>query len=116
MATHHIKTRRVRRHIRVRSRIQGSIHRPRLSIFRSNKYFYAQLIDDDGARTVLGMSDRGIAKSKKKTERAYAFGEALAKKAQEAKIVEVVFDRGGFRYHGRTKAFAEGARNGGLKF
>lgn len=117
MTTEMAKTRRIRRHNRVRSRVGGSLHRPRLSVFRSNKYLYAQLIDDDAGRTVLGMSDRGISKKKmKKTERAHALGEAFAKKAQEANMREVVFDRGGFRYHGRAKAFAEGARKGGLKF
>lgn len=108
--------RRIRRHIRVRSRIQGTRERLRLSIFRSSKYLYAQLVDDDAGRTVVGMSDRAIGKKMTKTERARAFGEAFAKKAREAKIEEVVFDRGGFSYHGRVQAFADGARKNGLKF
>lgn len=122
-----IKTRRIRRHIRVRSHITGTAARPRLSVFRSNKYMYAQLVDDGAAKTLVGMSDKSLGKNQTKagrpraekmtkTERARALGEALAKKAGEKKIVRVVFDRGGFAYHGRTQAFADGARTGGLKF
>ncbi|MBI2038722.1 MAG: 50S ribosomal protein L18 [Candidatus Niyogibacteria bacterium] len=127
MTTSTTKMRRIRRHIRVRSRVEGTSKRPRLSVFRSSKYIYAQLVDDNAARTLIGMSDRSLAKNQPKagrlraekmtkTERARAFGEAFAKKAREANIIEVVFDRGGFSYHGRTQAFAEGARKGGLKF
>ena len=110
-------TRRLRRHIRSRSRIRGTPERPRLSCARSNKYLYAQLVDDRAGRTLAGMSSRSIAKKKTtKTEEARALGEALAKKAAALTITKVVFDRGGTRYHGRTKAFADGARAGGLKF
>ena len=109
--------RRIRRHARVRSRIVGTAERPRLSVFRSSKHLYAQLIDDDAQKTLLGLSDTSLGKKKMtKTERATALGAALAKAAIERKIKHVVFDRGGYAYHGRTQALAEGARNGGLQF
>jgi len=110
-------TRRIRRHARVRSRIVGTAERPRLSVYRSSKHLYAQLIDDDAEKTLIGLSDAPLGKKKMtKTERATALGEALAKAAIERKIKRVVFDRGGYAYHGRTKALADGARKGGLQF
>lgn len=106
---------RARRHGRVRTQIVGTAARPRLSVFRSNKSIYAQLIDDEHGVTLASASD---AKAKKdtKTKRAKDVGVALAKLAKAKKITEVVFDRGGFLYAGRVKALAEGAREGGLTF
>ena len=106
---------RQRRHQRITSIMHGTKNRPRLVVFRSNTNIYAQIIDDDAKKTLIAASDL---KSKKgtKTESAKDIGVELAKKALEAKISEVLFDRGGYRYHGRVKALAEGAREGGLKF
>jgi len=109
---------RERRHHRVRSKIKGSKERPRLSVFRSNKYNYVQLIDDEKGVTLVSASDLEL-KNKKgltKTERAREVGKLIAKKAKAKKITKVVFDRNGYKYHGRVKAIAEGAREGGLKF
>ena len=97
----------------------GSGLKPRLSIYRSNKGVFAQIIDDEKGKTILGISDRALKGGKKgrtKTERAKSLGLALAEKAREAKIKKVVFDRGGYKYHGRVKAAAEGSREGGLEF
>jgi large subunit ribosomal protein L18 len=112
---------RLRRHVRVRTALAGTPERPRLAIFRSLNHIYAQVIDDAKGHTLLAASDqdkevRGSLKGKKKSEVATAVGEALAKKAKDAGITSVVFDRGGFRYHGRVKALAEAARKGGLTF
>jgi large subunit ribosomal protein L18 len=103
------------RHKRIRAKVSGTKSMPRLSVYRSNRYFYAQLIDDSTGRTLASVSDMG-AKKGTKTEHASRAGEELAGKAKEQKIEKVVFDRGGFLYAGRIKAFAEGARKGGLKF
>ena len=99
-------------------KIRGTAKRPRLSVFRSNKRIYAQLIDDEARKTLLAASEKEIKPEIKqaKTEKAKLVGEILAKKALRKKIKQVVFDRGPFRYHGRVKALAEGARKGGLKF
>ncbi|MEK7212708.1 MAG: 50S ribosomal protein L18 [Patescibacteria group bacterium] len=110
---------RVRRTKRTRARIFGTADKPRLVVFRSNRFIYAQLIDDSAQRTLLSASDRGLdkgAKTKNKSALAEAIGEALAKKADAAGIKRVVFDRRAYAYHGRVKALAEGARKGGLKF
>ncbi len=106
---------RLRIKARIRSTISGSAKRPRLAVFRSNTSIYAQLIDDAAGKTLAGTSSMKIAKGTK-TEQAVAVGEEIATKAKELKIKEVVFDRGGFLYHGRVKALAEAARKGGLKF
>ena len=106
---------RARRHGRVRSRIVGTQERPRLSVFRSNKYIYAQLIDDEKGVTLAAASDLA-AKKGTKVERAKEVGAALAKEAKGKKVTSIVFDRGGFLYTGRVKALAEGAREGGLTF
>jgi large subunit ribosomal protein L18 len=117
-----IKTRedrRYRRHLRVRKRVNGSTQRPRLVVFRSLKHIYAQLVDDDQRRTLLGVSDRseGLTREKPgKVGAALAVGRLLAQKAKEQGIQRVVFDRAGYLYHGRVKAVAEGARAGGLEF
>jgi large subunit ribosomal protein L18 len=104
----------VRRHGRVRRKVSGTAERPRLAVFRSNRHIYAQLIDDLQARTLASASDAEIKADGDKTARAKAVGELLAKRAKEAGIDRVVFDRGGRLYHGRVKAVAEGAREGGL--
>lgn len=107
---------RIRRHARVRAKIQGTSKRPRLSVFKSNKYLYAQLIDDDKANTIASSSSKVLAPKKTMTEQAKIVGEDIAKKAGEKKIKEVVFDRGGYIYGGRVKVLADAARAGGLKF
>ncbi|MCI6643939.1 MAG: 50S ribosomal protein L18 [Alloprevotella sp.] len=100
---------------RVRSIISGTSQRPRLTVFRSNKQIYVQIINDQTATTLVSASSLGLAAMPKK-EQAGLVGEAIAKKALEAGITEVVFDRNGYLYHGRVKEVAEGARRGGLKF
>jgi large subunit ribosomal protein L18 len=112
---------RKKRHFRVRRRIQGSASKPRLNVFRSLTDIYAQIIDDEAGHTLVSASSidgelRKSMKGKNKTEQAQAVGEALAKRAKEQGINNVVFDRGGFRYAGRVKALAEGAREEGLEF
>lgn len=106
---------RTRRHRRIRAKVKGTTERPRLAIFKSLAYTYAQIIDDTKGITLASVSDMGM-KAKTKTERAKLAGEALAKVAKEKKITSVVFDRGGFIFTGRVRAFAEGAREGGLSF
>jgi large subunit ribosomal protein L18 len=110
-----------RRHARVRERLAGTPDRPRLAVFRSSNHIYAQIIDDAAGHTLAAASDedadvRGERSGKKKSEVAALVGESLAKKAKDKKITSVVFDRGGFRYHGRVKALADAARKGGLGF
>ena len=105
--------RRTRRHARVRAKISGTPERPRLSVFRSNKYIYAQLIDDTTG-TTLAAADSRTMKEKTGVARATAVGAALAEAAKAKKISEAVFDRGGFLFTGNVKAVAEGAREGGL--
>ena len=109
---------RLRRHRRVRGKIRGSAERPRLLVFRSNRGIFAQLVDDDSGRTLAASSWLDLPKSFKgsKTEQATEVGKALAAAAKKAGIEAVVFDRGGYLYHGRVKALADGAREGGLKF
>lgn len=104
---------------RVRAKILGTKDRPRLSVYRSNKYIYAQISDDEKQATLLAVSDKEIsdkASKSSKVERAKLVGELLAKKALKKKIKKIVFDRGGYKYHGRVKALADGARKGGLVF
>lgn len=102
---------------RSRAKMHGTSAMPRLSVHRSNKYISAQLIDDDKAVTILGVSEKLLENTKgTKGEKAKALGLLIAKKALEAKVKTVVFDRGAYRYHGRVRAFAEGAREGGLQF
>ena len=106
-----------RRHIKIRARIHGTQDRPRLCVFRSINHIYAQLINDDNAKVLLSVSDKDVKSGKKsKSEIAKEVGTAVAKKAIENKIEKVVFDRAGFIFHGRVKAVADGAREGGLKF
>jgi large subunit ribosomal protein L18 len=99
----------------VRKKVSGTAERPRLVVYRSIKHIYAQLVDDGAQRTSLTVSDQGVAEGKK-TERSAEVGKRLAAKAKDAGITKVVFDRAGYRYHGRVKAVADGAREGGLEF
>lgn len=105
---------RIKRHIKVRKKILGTENMPRLAIFRANKHIYAQIIDDKGGKTLFSASDHKQKGTKK--ERAYEVGQDIAKKVLKAKIKTVVFDRGGFLYHGRVAQLAKGAREGGLEF
>ncbi len=108
---------RLRRRRRVRARVRGSAERPRLSVFRSNRGVFAQLIDDDKGHTVASVS--WVEPELKKlagAEQAKKAGELLASRAKDADVSTCVFDRGGYRYHGRVQALAEGAREGGLSF
>ena len=109
---------RLRRHRRVRGRIEGTSERPRLAVFRSNLGIYAQLIDDLEGKTLAAASWQQVKKSFKgnKTEQAKEVGKLLAANAKTAGVETCVFDRGGYLYHGRVKALAEGAREGGLQF
>ena len=127
------REKRYKRHKRVRGKISGTARRPRLCVFRSNKHIYAQLIDDEKNRVLSSASDLELKKvgrkkssSTKATENkkelsrklvlGFEVGKLIAKKAKELKIEEIIFDRGGYKYHGRVKSLAEGAREGGLKF
>ncbi len=104
---------------RIRGKIRGSTERPRLSVYRSNKQIYAQIIDDETGQTIVSCSSRikdVNSQPLSKSEKSNAVGKALAEKAKEKGIETVIFDRGGYKYHGRVKALAEGAREGGLKF
>jgi len=128
---------RYQRHRKIRSKVAGTSKRPRLCVFRSNRYIYAQLIDDEKGHTILSLNDLKLKKLKTtaqslklkdrkiedkqkqlsgKVAVAYEVGKLIAKEALEKGIKKVVFDRGGYKYHGRVKALAEGARDGGLKF
>ena len=107
---------RYRRHHKIRAKIIGSKKCPRLSVFRSNQHIYAQLIDDEEGKTLANISDLKLKKNIKKIKAADEIGKLIAEKALEKKIKKVVFDRGGYKYHGRIKAVAEAARKGGLKF
>lgn len=112
-------TRKERRKLRTRSKITGTANRPRLSVFRSNRHIFAQLIDDAQGKTLAAVSEKDITKEEnkkiKKTEIAKLMGKILAEKALKVKIGQALFDRGSYKYHGRVKALAEGAREGGLK-
>jgi large subunit ribosomal protein L18 len=118
MSTLTTRQARERRHRRVRGRIEGTAERPRLAVFRSNRGIEAQLVDDLAGRTLAAAGWLNLKKSFKgsKTEQAAEVGKLLAANAKKAKIETVVFDRGGYLYHGRVKALAEGAREGGLRF
>jgi large subunit ribosomal protein L18 len=107
---------RLRRHRRVRAKVAGTAERPRLVVFRSNRGISAQLVDDAAGRTLASASWKAVTASGSKTEQAAAVGKALADAAKKAGIDTCVFDRAGYLYHGRVKALAEGAREGGLQF
>ncbi|MBI4919908.1 50S ribosomal protein L18 [Candidatus Azambacteria bacterium] len=105
-----IKIKKQARHKRIRAKIKGAENRPRISVFKSNKYIYAQLIDDKNGKTLIAISgDKGL-------KSAYEVGKSLAKKAAAKGVSEVVFDRGGYKFHGAVLELAKGAREGGLKF
>ena len=106
---------RLRRHRRVRGKVAGTAARPRLAVFRSNQTIYAQLIDDDHGHTLAAADSRAVAEGDK-SARAKETGKLLAERAKAAGVESVVFDRGGYLYHGRVKALADGAREGGLQF
>ena len=109
---------RLRRHRRVRGKVRGSSDRPRLLVFRSNRGIFAQLVDDDAGRTLAAASWTQLPASFKgdKTEQAAEVGKRLAEAGKKAGVESIVFDRGGYLYHGRVKALADGAREGGLRF
>ena len=113
---------RVRRHLRLRQTVRGTPERPRLSVFRSQKQMYVQIIDDTHSHTLAALSTRSAAvapalpKNGANVAAAKVLGEQVAKLAKERGILKVVFDRGGYKYHGRVKAVADGARQGGLSF
>lgn len=117
-----LKLAKEKRKARVRAKIRGISARPRLSVFRSNCHIYAQIINDEKGETLVSGWDREVREHKRKsakmreTEVAYLVGEKLAKKALDKGIDKVVFDRGPYKYHGRVKSLAEGARKGGLEF
>ncbi|MBI2068948.1 MAG: 50S ribosomal protein L18 [Candidatus Yanofskybacteria bacterium] len=106
---------RIRRHAKVRAKISGSAKRPRISVFKSNQYIYAQVVDDESGKTLLSVSDMEV-KMGKKSEKALKIGETLAARMKEKNLLEAVFDRGGFKFHGRVKSVADGLRKGGIKF
>lgn len=111
---------REKRKKRVRAKIRGTTTLPRLSVFRSNKYIYTQIINDESGKTLFAAGEKElgqeVSKKETKIERAKKVGQFLAQKAKAQKIKEVAFDRGSYKYHGRVKALAEGAREGGLVF
>ncbi len=116
MSQKELNKKRERRAKRARAKIgKGTKERPRLSVFRSNKRIYAQIIDDSEGKTVVSASSHKV-KAKKKAEAAEKVGELIAKEAKKAGIEKVIFDKGPYNYHGRVKALAEAARKGGLKF
>ena len=117
MATLTVREARQRRHRRVRGKVAGTAHRPRLVVTRSNRGIVAQLVDDSNGRTVASAGWLQVKSFKgNKTAQAVEVGKLLAQKAKDAKIDGAVFDRGGYLYHGRVKALADAAREGGLKF
>lgn len=106
---------RQRRHLRVRKKVAGTAERPRLVVYRSLKHIYAQLVDDTTSRTLATVSDHAVSDGKK-TEKSAEVGRQIAARAKDAGITRVVFDRAGYKYHGRVKAVADGAREAGLEF
>jgi large subunit ribosomal protein L18 len=117
MSTPSTREARLRRHRRIRGKVSGTAARPRLAVFRSNKGIFAQLVDDGNARTLAAASWLQLQGfSGNKTEQAAEVGKKLAESAKAAGVTTCVFDRGGYLYHGRVKALAEGAREGGLQF
>ncbi len=115
MAVLQKRAHREKRRKRVRRKIAGTADRPRLSVYRSNVNIYAQLIDDDAARTLAAADSREVGEAENRKDAARKVGELIARRAQEAGVEVAVFDRGGNKYHGRIAALAEGAREGGLK-
>lgn len=107
---------RTRRHNRIRKKIQGTEKRPRLVVFRSLNFTYAQIINDDSGKVIASASDQKVKSKGTKSERAKEVGTQIAKLAKEKNVESIVFDRNGYKYHGRVKALADGARSGGLIF
>ena len=121
MAHTHRSVSRKRRHLRVRRKVQGTAERPRLNVYRSLEHIYAQLIDDVSGHTLVSLSTisrdvRSDLADLSKLEQAKSIGKSIAERAREKGIEQVIFDRGGYPYHGRIKALAEGSREGGLVF
>ena len=117
MTVSYAPARRLKRRRRVRAKVHGSAERPRISVFRSNRGVFAQLIDDSAGRTLAAVAwTEADLRSLKPMEQANKAGQLLAERAKAAGVETAVFDRGGYQYHGRVKALAEGAREGGLKF
>lgn len=117
MVTKSIRREKIR--FRIRRKISGTAQRPRLSVFRSNSDIYVQLIDDDGSKTLASASSKDkdiVAQKGTKSDKSKLVGAAIARKAVELGLKDVIFDRGGYLYHGRVKAVADGAREGGLNF
>ena len=117
MVTKSIRREKIR--FRIRRKISGTAQRPRLSVFRSNSDIYVQLIDDDGSKTLAAASSKDkdiVAQKGTKSEKSKLVGAAIARKAAELGLKDIIFDRGGYLYHGRVKAVADGAREGGLNF
>jgi len=106
----------IQRKKRVTTQVKGSAKRPRLVVFRSNKYIYAQIVNDDTQKTLVAATSKDMTDKSSKTQKAQKVGEEIAKKAKVKKITRVVFDKSGYRYQGRVKALADGARRGGLVF
>lgn len=113
-----LRSNKSRRKLRVRKKVKGTAERPRLSVYRSNKFIYGQIVDDKLGNTLVNVQaeSQKLHKGKDKSKAAFAVGEMIGQKAKEKKISTVVFDRGSYKYHGRVKSFAEGARKGGLTF
>ncbi len=107
---------RIRKKMHIRKSIHGNTERPRMTVFKSNKHIYAQIVDDSIHKTVVAASDEKLNSKMKKIESATEVGKEIAQKAVKAKITNVLFDRNGFKYHGRVKALADAAREAGLKF
>jgi large subunit ribosomal protein L18 len=117
MTVTHAPAKRLKRRRRVRAKVHGSAERPRISVFRSNRGIFAQLIDDDAGRTLAAVNwTEADLRGLKPMEQATRVGELIAERAKAAGVETAVFDRGGYQYHGRVKALAEGAREGGLAF
>ena len=116
MATKATVQRRTRIRRGIRNKISGTSSKPRLSIFKSNRAIYAQLIDDEKGHTIVAASSRELGASNPNIDTSRQVGEKIAEKAKSAGVEDVVFDRGGYLYHGKVKALADGARSGGLKF
>jgi len=111
-----IRIARTRRHTRVRKHVLGTAERPRLAVYRSNRYIYVQVIDDVRGVTLAAASSRELESARLTVETSKQVGELVARRAQDAGVAAVVFDRGGFKYHGRLAALADGAREAGLRF
>ncbi|MBI2029307.1 50S ribosomal protein L18 [Candidatus Gottesmanbacteria bacterium] len=108
--------RRIKRHKKIKKAVLGARSIPRLVVYRSNKHIYASLIDDSNGKMITTANEKGITKPGTKSEKAYEVGKMLAKKAVEKRVKSVIFDRGGYQYHGRVESLAKGARDGGLLF